>query len=157
MESQLIEAWQMSNEANFYLLENIAEDYLQDSYTPRTRSVAAQFAHIHNVRLRWLNHAAPKLVGGIQSFLKGAQPTKEELKQALQASQPIVARFLEECESSGKVKSWNGSPATFLSYMVAHEAHHRALAIVALRICGHKLPSEVIYGQWDWGKKRSLR
>ncbi len=33
MESQLIEAWQMSNEANFYLLENIAEDYLQDSYT----------------------------------------------------------------------------------------------------------------------------
>ena len=96
---------------------------------PRTRSVAAQFAHIHNVRLRWLNHAAPKLVVDLQSFPKGAQPTKEELKQALQASQPIVARFLEECESSGKVKSWNGSPATFLSYMVAHEAHHRALAI----------------------------
>ena len=109
MESQLIEAWQMSNEANFYLLENIAEDYLQDSYTPRTRSVAAQFAHIHNVRLRWLNHAAPKLVVDVQSFPKGAQPTKEELKQALQASQPIVGRFLEECESSGKVKSWNGS------------------------------------------------
>ena len=157
MESQLIEAWKMSNETNHYLLENIAEDYLQDSYTPRTRTVAAQFAHVHNVRLRWLNHAAPKLAGDVQSFPKGAQPTKEELQKALQDSEVIVARFLEECESSGKVNSWNGSPATFLGYMIAHEAHHRALAIVALRISGHKLPSKVIYGQWDWGKKRSLR
>jgi len=157
MESQLIEAWQMSNEANHYLLENIAEDYLKDSYTPRTRTVAAQFAHVHNVRLRWLNHAAAKLVGDVQSFPKSAQPTKEELQKALRDSEVIVTRFLEECESSGKVKSWNGSPATFLGYMIAHEAHHRALTIVALRISGHKLPSEVIYGQWDWGKKRSLR
>lgn len=156
MESQLVEAWQMSNEANLFLLENIAEEYFRDSYSPRTRTVAAQFAHIHNVRLRWLKHTAPKLVENVQSFPRGAQPTKEELRQTLIASEEIVAQFLE-CESTGKVKNWNGSPATFLGYLVAHEAHHRALVIVALRICGHKLPSEVIYGQWDWGKKRSSR
>ncbi len=157
MISQLVEAWRMSNEANLYLLDNITDEYLEDSYTARTRTVAAQFAHIHNVRLRWLNHAAPNLVGEVESFPKGAQPTKEELKEALQSSEEIIAWFLEECEATGNVKKWNGSPATFLGYMIAHEAHHRGLAMVAMRISGHKLPLEVVYGQWQWGKKRNLR
>ena len=129
MISQLVEAWRMSNEANLYLLDNIADEYLEDSYSTRTRTVAAQFAHIHNVRLRWLNHAAPNLVGEVESFPKGAQPTKEELKEALHSSEEIIAWFLEECEASGNVKKWNGSPATFLGYMIAHEAHHRGLTI----------------------------
>jgi len=157
MISQLVEAWRMSNEANLYLLDNITDEYLEDSYTARTRTVAAQFAHIHNVRLRWLNHAAPNQVGEVESFPKGAQPTKEELKEALQASEEVIAWFLEECEAAGRVKKWNGSPATFLGYMIAHEAHHRGLAMVAMRISGHKLPPEVVYGQWQWGKKRNLR
>ncbi|MFQ5638504.1 MAG: hypothetical protein ACE5IR_10970 [bacterium] len=66
MKSQLVEAWRMNNEANLYLLDNIASEYLEDSYSARTRTVAAQFAHIHNVRLRWLNHAAPNLVGDVK-------------------------------------------------------------------------------------------
>ncbi|MCH9029450.1 MAG: DinB family protein [Bacteroidetes bacterium] len=147
----------MSNEVNLYLLDSISDEYLKDSYAKRTRTVAAQFAHMHNVRLRWLNHAATKLVGKVESFPKGAQPTKAELKNALQASEEVIARFLEECEASGEVKYWNGSPATFLSYLVAHEAHHRGLAMVAMRISRRKLPQEVIYGQWQWGKKRNLR
>lgn len=157
MLSQLVEAWQMSNEANLYLLDNISDEYLEDSYSARTRTVAAQFAHIHSVRLRWLNHAAPNLVGEVKSFPKGSRPAKKELKEALQASEKIVAQFLQKCEAAGKVNSWNGSPVTFLSYLIAHEAHHRGLAMVALRISGHKLPPEVVYGQWQWGKKRNLR
>lgn len=98
MKSQLVEAWCMSNEANLYLLDSISDEYLKDSYAKRTRTVAAQFAHMHNVRLRWLNHAATKLVGKVESFPKGAQPTKAELKNALQASEEVIARFLEECE-----------------------------------------------------------
>ena len=139
------------------MLDSISDEYLKDSYAKRTRTVAAQFAHMHNVRLRWLNHAATKLVGKVESFPKGAQPTKAELKNALQASEEVIARFLEECEASGEVKYWNGSPATFLSYLVAHEAHHRGLAMVAMRISRRKLPQEVIDGQWQWGKKRNLR
>lgn len=157
MKSQLVEAWCMSNEVNLYLLDSISDEYLKDSYAKRTRTVAAQFAHMHYVRLRWLNHAATKLVGKVESFPKGAQPTKAELKNALQASEEVIARFLEECEASGEVKCWNGSPASFLSYLVAHEAHHRGLAMVAMRISRRKLPQEVIYGQWQWGKKRNLR
>lgn len=157
MPSPLVETWLMSNEANLFLLENIPKEYLGDSYTPRTRTVAAQFAHMHNVRLRALGHVAPGLVGGVENFPRGAQPSKSELKKALKASEKIMARFMETAEADAKVEGWNGSPATFLGYLVAHEAHHRGLAMVAIRMSGHKLPQEVVYGQWDWGKKRSLR
>lgn len=55
------------------------------------------------------------------------------------------------------MKGWKGAPATFLAYVIAHEAHHRGLAMVAMRVAGHKLPKEVVYGQWDWGKRASAR
>ena len=157
MPSELVETWKMSNEANLYLLKEIPASYLKDSYSPRTRTVAAQFAHMHNVRLRWLQHSAPALVGTAKSFERGAQPTSKQLSDALKASEKIVARFLEQSEADGKVKQWNGPPASFLGYLIAHEAHHRGLAMVAMRMSGRKLPQEVVYGQWQWGKKRNTR
>lgn len=157
MPSELIEAWKMSNEANVYLLSKIPAGHLADRYSPRTRSVAGQFAHMHNVRLRWLTHAAPKLVGNAKAFPKGAEPTKRELKDALRSSERIVSKFIEDSVTAGKVPRWRGPPATFLGYLVAHEAHHRGLAMVAMRMCGRKLSQEIVYGQWQWGKQRNTR
>lgn len=157
MPSQLVEAWRMSNEANLYLLRQIPSKCLGDSYSARTRTVAAEFAHMHNVRLRWMKHAAPELLAEEEAFARGSQPTKKQLRDALRASEAVIVRFLEDSDRKGKVKRWNGPPATFLSYLVAHEAHHRGLAMVAIRMSGHKLPRETVYGQWQWGKQRSLR
>jgi hypothetical protein len=72
--SPLVEAWEMSNEANLFLLEGIAAEALQDRYSPRTRTVAAQFAHMHNVRLRWLGVSAPALAAKATPFDKDAEP-----------------------------------------------------------------------------------
>lgn len=157
MESQLVETWRMSNEANLYLTDNIPEEYLEDGYASGTRTVSEQFAHMHNVRLQWLSHAAAELVHELEGFPRGAQPTKKVLKEALIASEDPVAQFLQKSETTGKAAGWQGSPTAVLGYLVAHEAHHRGLAMVALRISGHKLPNEIVYGQWDWGKKRSMR
>ena len=68
MPSSLVEAWAMSNEANLYLLKQIPAASLKDSYAPRTRNVAQQFAHMHGVRVRWMQCAAPDLVGRLKSF-----------------------------------------------------------------------------------------
>ena len=157
MPSPLVEAWTMSNEANLYLLEKTPPAYLNDSYAARTRTVAEQFAHMHGVRIRWMQYAAPDLVGKLKTFPKGSTKTKKQLADALRASEKMIARFLERCEETGKVHLWKGGPATFLSYLVAHEAHHRGLAMVAMRISGRKLPPKTVYGQWQWGKKSNER
>lgn len=155
MKSQLVEAWEMGHEANLFVIDNLTPAMLKASYAPRTRTVASQFAHMHNVRLRWLKYAARDVPLTAEPFSRGAQPTKRQLKRALQASSRSVATFLERAEKAGRVASWKGSPATFLGYLVAHEAHHRGLAMVAIRIAGYPLPKEVVYGQWDWGKTSS--
>jgi len=157
MTSQLVEAWTMNNEANLFLLGEIRDAWLADRYAPRTRTVGGQFAHMHGVRLRWLHHSAPESAGGLEPFARGVEPGRSELRKALQASDKVVADYLAACDAAGKVKSWQGPPATFLGYLVAHEAHHRGLVMVALRAGGRKVDQKVIYGLWDWGKKRSSR
>lgn len=152
--SDLRTTWEMGNEANLFLLNAIEDRYLGDRYAPRVRPVAAQFAHMHNVRLRWLTHAAPDLAAQVAQFPRGAELTKEDLIEALQSSAEVVGEYLELCELAGEVKNWNGPPASFLGYLLAHEAHHRGLVMAALRSCGHKQPDEVIYGLWKWGKRR---
>jgi len=155
--SQLVEAWQMSQEVNDFLLRHIPHQALKARSAPRTRNVAAQFAHMHNVRLRWLRHAAPASISGLRAFPRGAEPSPAALRSALRQSSRAMQHYLEACEATGKVKSWNGPPATFLSYMVAHEAHHRGLVMATFRLCGVKLPDAVVYGIWQWGMRRDLR
>ena len=150
--SDLIAAWEMSNESNLFLLDAIDEDYLSDRYAPRVRIVGAQFAHMHNVRGRWLSHAAPALGAEVAVFPRGVELTIADLKSALVNSGDVISKFLEQCESTGKVPAWKGPPATFLGYLIAHEAHHRGLVMASLRVSGHKMPEEVVYGLWDWGK-----
>jgi uncharacterized damage-inducible protein DinB len=157
MESDLVHAWRMSCEANRFLLENVPDAALGAAYAPRARTVARQFAHLHEVRLRWLAAAAPELARGLAPLPKEGALTKKLLMPALVASREAIASLLEQSAASGKVTSWSGPPATFLAYLVAHEAHHRALAIVALRAAGHKLPQAVVYGLWEWGKRSSRR
>jgi uncharacterized damage-inducible protein DinB len=157
MSTDLLEAWRMSNEANLFLLSKLPSAALKDAYGSRTRDVAAQFAHMHAVRLRWLGHASPAHAAGVKKLSKDVPSTKAQLSAALRASERAVAGFLAESAETGKVKKWRGGPATFLSYLVAHEAHHRALAMVALRLSGHPPDKEVVYGLWDWGKGRCSR
>jgi uncharacterized damage-inducible protein DinB len=107
--------------------------------------------------MRWLKFATPALCKSVGTFPSGAVPTKKQLRTALRRSEDLVARFIGVWDAGGKVTQWKGPPATFLGYLVAHEAHHRGLAMVAMRVSGRKLSDRVVYGQWQWGKKRATR
>jgi len=157
MKSELVEAWRMSHECNLLFLREIPEAWLSDRYASRTRSVAEQFIHLHDVRLRWLEHSAPRAAHVLDSIPRDSTVTRGSLRRALTESARSVADFLAVCESEGKVKGWNGAPATFLGYLIAHEAHHRGLAMVALRACGRMTNPRLVYGLWDWGKKSRRR
>lgn len=157
MTSDLASAWAMSNESNLFLLAQLGKDHLAASMTARTRSVADQFTHMHDVRVRWLKHAAPKDATGLEPFGKDTPRTKAALKKALRASEAHIGAYLDSCEEAGQVKGWDGPPASFLAYLVAHEAHHRGLILATLRAAGYRVPQEVVYGLWQWGMKRNLR
>lgn len=153
MDSELVEAWRINVRTNEQLLDALPDEGLAARYSERTRTVAAQFAHLHNVRLSHLERRGGGAPSSTKSFPRGAQPTRAQLEKALRVSDKAIAALLAEVAESGKVKSWGPRPTSFLGYLLAHEAHHRGLALVSLRLSGIKLPKDFTHGLWYWSKK----
>jgi uncharacterized damage-inducible protein DinB len=153
-EKQLIETWQINSRLDLYLLDSIPEENLADAMTSKGRSAGEQLAHIHNVRLMWLKAALPELLEGQEKIEKGAAHNKKLLKKALTASGEAIAKLLEDSiKNGGRVKGFKPHVAAFVGYLIAHDAHHRAQAIIALKQSGHKLDQKILYGVWEWGSR----
>lgn len=117
------------------------------------RSVAKQFAHIHNVRLMWLEAAAPDLLEGLQKFAGEQVPDKGMLGAALEASERAIHELLMRGIDTGRIKRFKPHATAFLGYLVAHESYHQGDIGVRLTESGHPLDQKVAYGMWEWGTR----
>jgi uncharacterized damage-inducible protein DinB len=151
--SDLLDTWRRNHATNAMLLDAIPDEGLAARYSPRTRVVASQFAHLHNVRVYHLKKRGKAHLGKLTGFARGAEPGRDELLDVLVASTEAVGRMLEQCEQADKVPSWRGPPASFLGYFCAHEAHHRGLVLVSCRLSGVKVDRDVRDGLWNWSRR----
>ena len=68
-----IDAWRAANRINLFLLQALEEEYLADKpAASRGRSVGEVYAHLHTVRLRWLEVRAPKIYTTQNTIAKGS-------------------------------------------------------------------------------------
>jgi uncharacterized damage-inducible protein DinB len=146
----LIETWEISNRLNEYLLSGINEEYLHDQSVAKGRTVGEQLAHIHNVRLMWIQVIDPELFKSLQKIEKGTI-TKKILSSALQKSAAAMTGVLKKGFETGKIKGFKPHAQAFLGYLIAHEAHHRSQVILILKENGHPLDKKILYGLWEWG------
>jgi uncharacterized damage-inducible protein DinB len=152
LSAELVEAWQINHRINLYLLDAIAPAALPSVPLAKGRSVAEQFAHIHNVRLMWLKAAAPDLLPGLDKVEKESAITKQGLQAALEKSGVAIAALLKKgLENGGKIKGFKPHAAAFLGYLIAHESHHRGQINMTLKQAGHPLDKKTSYGLWEWG------
>lgn len=106
---------------------------------------------MHDVRLMWLQSAAPELLEVLQK-IEGDRGTKEQLASALEASGWAIEGLLRRAiEQGGEIKGLKRHVVIFLCYLISHESHHRGHIGWALKISGHPLDPKVAYGIWDWG------
>ena len=154
MREELIEAWHINNRVNLMLLGGISDDGLDSTLSTRGgRTVAKQFAHIHDVRLGWLEVSAADLAKGQTRITKDGEITRALLKKRLKESAEGIAALIERAlENGGKVKAFKRSVVTMVGYFIAHEAHHRGNMLLTLKQTGHKVDQGVQYGIWEWGK-----
>ena len=146
-----IETWQINQHMNEMLLESIKESNLSDIAGTKGRNVREQFAHIHNVRLLWLNVAAPDIAETQKKIEKEEPITKKLLSDRLEKSSSAIAELLERGFASGRIKGFKPHPEAFLGYIIAHESHHRGQIILVLKENGHIPDKKVLYGLWEWG------
>jgi uncharacterized damage-inducible protein DinB len=152
LREQLLDSWRIHNRINLYLLDAIADEALDDVAPTRGRSVAMQFAHLHNVRLMWLKAAEPALLLGLEKFASdGPRPGREALRAALEGSATEIESLLAAGLESGRIKGFKPHPAGFLGYLIAHESHHRGQVMLTLKANGHLVDKKVQFGLWEWG------
>jgi uncharacterized damage-inducible protein DinB len=155
----LIETCNINNRINLFLLNALPPEVLP-SVPPamKGRSVAAIFAHIHAVRLTWLDVIAqeqakslPKIPTRTKTDL--AAITLPLLQDALEQSAAAMTQGITARLESGKTSVFKPNPIAFVGYLVGHEGYHRGEICMTLTEAGHKLPDDVLYGQWEWEKR----
>jgi uncharacterized damage-inducible protein DinB len=149
--AQLAETWRIHDRINRYLLNAVQPDVLSAVGLTKGRSVAEQFAHMHNVRLMWIKEGAPDLLDGLQKIEKSAAVDHASLHAALDSSGAAVETMLSRALEAGKLRGFKPHPVAFLGYLVSHESHHRGQIAVALKGAGHPLDKKTAFGLWEWG------
>lgn len=147
----LVNTLQINNRINIYVLDAISSENLVHKAAGKGRSVGEQWAHLHNVRLMWLDAAAPELKAGLTKIEKEQTADLQLLKTALLASGDAIEKLLEQGINTGKIKGFKPHPEAFLGYILAHEAHHRGQIILTLKLNGYLIDKKIGFGMWEWG------
>lgn len=150
MNEQLLETWQIHSRINLYILEAITPEALFLK-PDKGRTVGAMFAHLHNVRLLWLQSAAPHLLTGLSKIDKDNNPDKTTLQNHLAASAQAIETMLATGLEAGRIKGFKPHPPAFLGYLISHEAYHHGEIGMVLTQVGHPLERKVSFGIWEWG------
>ena len=151
---QLIEAWRINNRINLLLLDAIPEAGLSSTLSTRGgRTVALQFAHMHNVRIGWLEHMAKEIFKKYSKFNKNDIPDRRKLKVAFEQSGNAIEELIQlSSKNKFQVKAFKRGIIPWLGYLMTHDAHQRGNILLTLKQTGHQVPDSVKWGMWEWDK-----
>jgi uncharacterized damage-inducible protein DinB len=126
----------------------------------RTRTIAAIFSHVHNVRRKWVRLSAPDL--RVPAPLDRARCTRDQARVALAESAGRCYEMItdalvrpnggvETFRRDGWARPWPAGGA-MVAFMIAHDAHHRGQVCMLAHQLGFPLRGEGAYGLWVWEK-----
>lgn len=156
----LIDAWRTNNRVTTYLIENLPLELWPMSVpgSPR-RTVRSIAAHLHNSRCAWIKMIGARHGVKVPKTVNARVVKPPELVRAIARSSDGMIALIELGVARGGAippAAWQNFPtdlAHFVTYFVAHEAHHRGQLCLLARQLGHRLPEEVTGGLWQWKKR----
>ena len=157
---EMAQAFLINDQMNQLLLEHLdSRAWRAKLPGPKGRTIADIFAHVHNIRRKWLRLSASNLKLPVQ--LDRRQCTPKQTRAALAESARCCSEMLSEALiGSGRVpnflrdgwaRRWRPGAAMF-AYMVTHDAHHRGQVCMLAHQLGFPLPGRAGYGMWGWEK-----
>ena len=151
MTDPLLETWQINARVVLYVLDAVDGALFTLPTPARGRSALQMFAHIHDVRVMWLE-SGKALPNDLAKLGKQEQYDRETLRAALEGSgqgiEEMVARSLE---TGKRIPGFKPHTSAFVGYLISHEGYHLGEIGVALREAGHLLDRKTSFGMWEWG------
>jgi uncharacterized damage-inducible protein DinB len=148
----LLNAFNTNNRINQYLIDNLPPAaWKAKSAESKGRTIGAIVAHMHNVRVMWLKAVKAEEV---PAQLDRGSVTPAQAIRALESSRHALSVVISRALArDGRVKGFRPDVASFLGYLIAHDAHHRGQITMLARQFGHPLPQKAMFGMWEWGSR----
>lgn len=161
LHQEMVQAYIVNDGMNQFLLEHLdVRAWRAKLPGQKGRTIADIFAHVHNIRRKWLRLSAPYLKLPAQldrrrctqkqaraALAESALRCSEMLAEALTMPQGRVQSFLRD----GWARPWRPGAAMF-AYMITHDAHHRGQACMMAHQLGFRLPVATGSRMWGWEK-----
>jgi uncharacterized damage-inducible protein DinB len=153
----LLETFVVNDAMNQFILEHLDPRAWRAKPPGRNaRTIAAIFAHVHNIRRKWLRLSAPHIK--LPAELDRARCTQHQASAALAQSAKLCSQMLSEAFAGpgslvkhflrdGWARPWPAGAAMF-AHMLTHEAHHRGQVCMLAHQLGFPLRSS--YKLWAW-------
>ena len=139
---------------NLLFIDQVSDEGMQKTLSKRGgRTIYLQLLHVHNVRLGWMENAAKDIFKKSTLLDKDKPYNKKLLRDSFLSSSAAIEEFINDSwDRGGRVTGFKKGLIPFISYLIAHEAHHRGHAMLTLKQSGTELPELLKWGLWEWDK-----
>ena len=146
----LLDSWDRNNTILINLLRAVPAEHLQLRATPGSPSIAELFAHIHYVRLVFLEEDAAEFARPLPAQEWAAGGDADHLAASLQESARAVREAVEhKVDTDAAMTLHYDHPILLLQHMVWHEGYHHGQIKLALKLADVPLNDKEI-GALTW-------
>jgi len=146
----LLNSWDRNNSILVNLLRALPEGGLEARVSPESHSVAQLFAHMHYVRLAFVEEDAPEFARPLpEEYVH--ERDRDRIERNLSESANAVREAVKGRLESGRPMNLHyDHPILFLQHMIWHEGYHHGQIKLALKASGRPVTDKQV-GRGTWG------
>jgi uncharacterized damage-inducible protein DinB len=146
----LLTSYAASARVTEYLVERLHPEVWRVRVPEKTgKTIAQVVSHMHNCGLVYVTRTSPS--ADVPPEMDRHRVTQAQALKLLKRKRLVVLEVVGgKLKGDGRIKGLPKNASEYLSYYMAHDAHHRGQITLMSRLLGHPLDTQTMSMMWDW-------